>query len=83
MHAQQEKKKETSELKAIGILKEYLLSLHDALRIQACEDIKQVLFQMFKMVEKSDRKSHRYEKKTVFDIPGVIYEHTHKLQAIA
>lgn len=69
------KKKETSEFKAICMVKEYFLSLHDALRKQP-QDVGQVLHRLFQMIEKNGRKSHRYEKKTVFDILGVVYEHT-------
>ncbi|PEP46692.1 hypothetical protein CN564_28735, partial [Bacillus pseudomycoides] len=29
---------------------------------------------MFHLLQKNGRKSHRYEKKTVFDILGVVYE---------
>jgi hypothetical protein len=76
------KKKESSEFKAIYIIKEYLLSLHDALRKQT-QDIGQILHRIFRMIEKNGRKSHRYEKKTVFDILGVVYEHTQRLQVIA
>lgn len=67
------KKKEASEFKVICILKEYFLSLHDAMKKQA-DDVGQVLLQLFRMIEKNGRKSHRYEKKTVFDILGVVYE---------
>lgn len=76
------KKKETSEFKAICMVKEYFLSLHDALRKQP-QDVGQVLHRLFQMIEKNGRKSHRYEKKTVFDILGVVYEHTQRLQTIA
>ncbi|MDC3424324.1 hypothetical protein NC797_07350 [Aquibacillus sp. 3ASR75-11] len=67
------KKQEVSELKAMSILKEYMGLLHDAL-MKETEDIKQVLLQIFRMIEKNGQKCHRYEKKTVFDILGVAYE---------
>jgi hypothetical protein len=67
------KKLEVSEFKAMSILKEYLGYLHDALMKQT-QDVGQVLLQILRMIEKNGRKSHRYEKKTVFDILGVAYE---------
>jgi hypothetical protein len=42
------------------------------------EDIVQVLQQILQLIEKNGRKSHRYKKKTVFDILGVVYECTQK-----
>lgn len=76
------KKREVSELKAMSILKTYLGTLHDALN-KEIEDIVQVLQQILQMIEKNGRKSHRYEKKTVFDILGVVYECTLKSRAAA
>jgi hypothetical protein len=76
------KKRETSEFKAVCIVKEYFLSLHDGLKTQT-QDIRQVLLRIFRMIEKNGRKSHRYEKKTVFDILGVVYEHTKGLRTVA
>jgi hypothetical protein len=61
----------------MAILKTYLGALHDALN-KDMEDIVQVLQQILQMIEKNGRKSHRYEKKTVFDILGVVYECTQK-----
>jgi hypothetical protein len=46
------KKCEISELKAIGILKEYLAALQEALRKQI-PDIRQVLLQILQMMEKN------------------------------
>ncbi|EEK54373.1 hypothetical protein bcere0004_43160 [Bacillus cereus BGSC 6E1] len=31
---------------------------------------------LFGLLQKKRRKSHRYEKKTVFDILGVVYQYT-------
>jgi hypothetical protein len=56
-----------------NILKEYILSLHDAMKKQE-DDVGRVLLQLFLMIEKNGRKSHRYEKKTVFDILGEVYK---------
>ncbi|WP_339371101.1 IS4 family transposase [Paenibacillus elgii] len=76
------KKKEASEFKVICIVKEYFLSLHNAIKKQV-QDVGRVLLQLFRMIEKNGCKSHRYEKKTVFDILGVVYEYTQKSQPAA
>ncbi|MEC2433181.1 IS4 family transposase, partial [Bacillus cereus] len=34
-----------------------------------------VLIRLFTLLKKNGRKSHRYEKKTIFDIMGVVYEY--------
>jgi hypothetical protein len=47
------KKKETSELNALSIVKRYLLSRHDALQKQAYEDVQQVFLRMFKIIAKT------------------------------
>ncbi|NRD80963.1 IS4 family transposase [Bacillus sp. BRMEA1] len=76
------KKREVSELKSIAILKTYLGSLHDALNGHI-DDIVHVLQQILQMIEKNGRKSHRYKKKTVFDILGVAYECDQKSRTAA
>ncbi|KIV54620.1 hypothetical protein AM501_23290 [Aneurinibacillus migulanus] len=77
-----EKNENMERFKAICIVKGYFLSLHDALRKQT-QDVQQVLHRLFQMIEKNGHKSHWYEKKTVFDILGVVYEHTQRLHAVA
>ncbi|MEC2438216.1 IS4 family transposase, partial [Bacillus cereus] len=37
--------------------------------------ISYVLMLLFTLLKKNGRKSHRYEKKTIFDIMGVVYEY--------
>ncbi|PTN41842.1 IS4 family transposase, partial [Bacillus thuringiensis] len=37
--------------------------------------ITKVLIRLFTLLKKNGRKSHRYEKKTIFDIMGVVYEY--------
>ncbi|CAI8771716.1 hypothetical protein EMIT079MI2_190096 [Bacillus sp. IT-79MI2] len=37
------------------------------------QEITKILIPLFHLVQKNGRKSHRYEKKTVFDIMGVVY----------
>ncbi|PFD12221.1 IS4 family transposase, partial [Bacillus cereus] len=37
------------------------------------QELTKILFRLFNLLQKNGRKSHRYEKKTVFDILGVVY----------
>ncbi|PGP75273.1 IS4 family transposase, partial [Bacillus cereus] len=67
------KKKELSEYKAIYMIKDYLPLLHEAIQ-KDIEDIANIFFRLFSLLERNGRKSHRYEKKTIFDILGIVYE---------
>ncbi|MED3288519.1 IS4 family transposase, partial [Bacillus thuringiensis] len=40
------------------------------------QEFSKVLLRLFNLLQQNGRKSHRYEKKTVFDILGVIYNCT-------
>ncbi|MGS5012958.1 IS4 family transposase [Bacillus cereus] len=66
------KKRELSEYKAIYIIKDYFLLLYQALQ-KDTQELTKILFRLFNLLQKNGRKSHRYEKKTVFDILGVVY----------
>ncbi len=70
----QKKQKELSEYKAIGMIQDHLFLLYQA--IENTQEITKVLIRLFTLLQKNGRKSHRYEKKTVFDIMGVIYEYS-------
>ncbi|AZR80677.1 IS4 family transposase [Bacillus thuringiensis] len=70
----QKKQKELSEYKAIGMIQDHLLLLYQA--IENTQEITKLLIRLFHLLQKNGRKSHRYEKKTVFDIMGVIYEYS-------
>lgn len=74
------KKKETSELKTIGMIKDFIPILQQALQKKA-QDVEQVLTRLFKMIRKNGYKSRRYKKKTVFDILGV-YNDTQNFGAV-
>jgi len=76
------KKKELSEYKAMYMIKDYLPRLHKAI-LQNTEHLTKVLLRLYTLLEKNGRKSHRYEKKTVFDILGVVYERTKGTKRIA
>lgn len=77
------KKLEISELKSMDIMKQYFNLIDSALRSEGTEKIKDVLLKISSMIEKNARKSHRYTKKTVFDILGIVFEHRHKESKIA
>ncbi|MBT2580983.1 IS4 family transposase, partial [Bacillus sp. ISL-8] len=61
--------------KAIGMIQDHLLLLYQAIQKDTQEVIK-LLIRLFHLLQKNGRKSHRYEKKTVFDIMGVVYEYS-------
>lgn len=66
------KKRELSEYKAVYIIKDYFLLLYQALQ-KDIQELSKILLRLFNFLQKNGRKSHRYEKKTVFDILGIIY----------
>ena len=68
------KEKELSEYKAIGMIQDHLSLLYQAVQ-KDTQEITKVLIRLFTLLQKNGRKSHRYEKKTVFDIMGVVYEY--------
>jgi Transposase DDE domain len=70
----QKKRKELSEYKAIGMIQDHLLLLYQAIQ-KDTQEITKLLIRLFHLLQKNGRKSHRYEKKTVFDIMGVAYEY--------
>ncbi|MDQ0884600.1 hypothetical protein QFZ73_005739 [Peribacillus sp. V2I11] len=70
-----QKKRELSEYKAIYIIKDYFLLLFQAIQ-KSTQELSKILLRLFVLLQKNGRKSHRYEKKTVFDILGVVYQYT-------
>ena len=71
----QKKKRELSEYKAIGMIQDHLFLLSQATQ-ENTQEITKILVRLFHLLQKNGRKSHRYEKKTVFDIMGVVYEYS-------
>ncbi|MEK4612358.1 IS4 family transposase [Bacillus sp. FSL K6-0067] len=71
----QKKQKELSEYKAIGMIQDHLLLLYQAIQ-KDTQELTKILIRLFHLLQKNGRKSHRYEKKTVFDIMGVHYEYS-------
>jgi hypothetical protein len=76
------KKRELSEYKAFYMIKDYMPILHQAIQ-KNTQAISKILSRLFHLLEKNGRKSHRYEKKTVFDILGVVYEYTTSTKKVA
>ncbi|EAL11033.1 transposase (IS4 family) domain protein, partial [Bacillus cereus G9241] len=68
------KKRELSEYKAIGMIQDHLYILYQAIQ-QNTRRITKILIRLFHLLQKNGQKSHRYEKKTIFDIMGVAYEY--------
>ena len=68
------KKKELSEYKSIYMIKKYYQLFYEGLQ-KSIHELLKVLLRLFYLLEKNGRKSHRYEKKTVFDILGVVYDY--------
>lgn len=64
------KKKELSEYKAIGMIQDHLSLLYQVIQ-KDTQEITKILIRRFTLLQKKGQKSHRYEKKTVFDIMGV------------
>ncbi|MFP3126681.1 IS4 family transposase [Ectobacillus funiculus] len=71
------RKKELSEYKAMYMIKDYLSLLYEAIQ-QDVEQLTRILLRLYTLLEKNGQKSHRYEKKTVFDILGVVYERSER-----
>lgn len=69
------KKKELSEYKSIYMIKDYYLLFYQGLK-KDTQELSKIFLRLFYLLEKNGRKSHRYEKKTVFDILGVVYDCT-------
>lgn len=52
-----------------------MLPLYEAIQKDTQEGLK-ICLRLFDLLQKNGRESHRYEKKTVFDILGVVYNCT-------
>ncbi len=74
-HLLQKKQTELGGYKAIGMIQDHLLLLYQAIQ-KDTQEITKLLIRLFHLLQQNGRKSHRYEKKTVFDIMGVQYEYS-------
>ncbi|MXQ53767.1 transposase [Shimazuella sp. KC615] len=70
---------ELIEYKAFRIIQTYFPLFHQAIQQQNTQAYAKILLRLFHLLGKNGRKSHRYKKKTVFDILGVVYEYTTKV----
>ncbi|PFB13678.1 IS4 family transposase [Bacillus cereus] len=69
------KKQELSEYKAIYMIKDYFSLLFQSIQ-KDTQELSKILLRLFNLLQRNGGKSHRYEKKTVFDILGVVYNCT-------
>ncbi|MEH7280366.1 IS4 family transposase [Bacillus toyonensis] len=69
------KKQELSEYKAIYMIKDYFSLLFRSIQ-KDTQELSKIFLRLFNLLQRNGRKSHRYEKKTVFDILGVLYNCT-------
>lgn len=67
------KQKELSEWKAMYMIHDYFRVLYQQMQHQSNQLAKSFL-RLFHLLDKNGQKSHRYRKKTVFDILGIAYE---------
>ncbi len=66
---------EVSEYKAFYMIQTYFPLFQQAIQ-ENTQAYTKILHRLFHLLQKNGRKSHRYKKKTVFDILGVVYEYT-------
>ncbi|MED1666459.1 IS4 family transposase, partial [Brevibacillus laterosporus] len=57
------------------MIQDYFPLLHRSIEKDTTE-MSKILLRLFNLLQRNGRKSHRYEKKTVFDILGVVYNYT-------
>ncbi|PDZ70653.1 IS4 family transposase, partial [Bacillus pseudomycoides] len=56
-------------------IQDHLYLVYEAIQ-QDTQEVSKIFLRLFDLLQKNGRKSHRYEKKTVFDILGVVYQCT-------
>ncbi|MEI4605894.1 hypothetical protein WAG19_29290 [Bacillus cereus] len=67
------KQKELSEWKAMYMIHDYFRVLYQQMKHQS-NQLANSFLRLFHLLEKNGQKSHRYRKKTMFDILGIAYE---------
>lgn len=75
-------KRELSEYKAIYMIKDYFSLIYQSLQ-KDTQELTKILSRLFNLLQKNERKSHKYEKKTVFDILGIVYNISMSLNHVA
>lgn len=71
----QKNQKELSEYKAIYMIQDHMYLVYEDIQ-QYTQELSKNSLCLFDLLQKNGRKSHRYEKKTVFDILSVVYQYT-------
>lgn len=66
------RKQELSEYKTMYMIKDYFSLLLQTIQ-KDTQELSKILLRLFNLLQHNGRKSHRYEKKTGFDILGVEY----------
>jgi hypothetical protein len=56
------------------MIQDHVSLLYQAIQ-RNTQNLTKILIRLFDLLQKNGRKSHRYEKKTIFDIMGVVYEY--------
>jgi hypothetical protein len=69
------KQKELSEYNAIYMIQDHLYLVYEAIQRDTPE-VSKIFLRLFDLLQKNGQKSHRYEKKTAFDILGIVYQYT-------
>jgi hypothetical protein len=77
------KQKEASEFKIVGIIKEYLVKIQEALFTRISRNLMKVFEAIYEIIEKNGRKSRRYKKKTVFDILRMFTNQGRQVESVA
>ena len=54
------------------MIRDYVFLIYQAIQ-KDTQELSKILIRLFSLLQQNGRKSHRYEKKTVFDILGVVY----------
>jgi hypothetical protein len=57
------------------MIQDHLYLIYEAIP-KDTQEISKIFLRLFDLLQKNGRKSHRYEKKTVFDFLGVVYQCT-------
>lgn len=57
------------------MIQDHLYLGYEAIQ-QDTQEVSKIFLRLFDLLQKNGRKFHRYEKKTVFDILGVVYQCT-------
>lgn len=57
------------------MIQDHLYLVYEVIQ-QDTQEVSRIFLPLFDLLQKNGQKSHRYEKKTVFDILGIVYQCT-------